>query len=156
MRRTFWTAAGMVAGVASTIWAQRQVQHQVKKLSPEQLASGALGYVLKSDTARALTSALHELLAGRPFFSSRVGRMVLDGYLRGAAGEAGGAGVLSAREREIVQLLAEGRSNKEVARALGISVATAETHRSNVMRKIGAHSLAELVRFAIRNSIIEP
>ena len=130
--------------------------HESEQLVREVLAAGALGYVLKSDTARALTAALHELLAGRPFFSSRIARVVLDGYLRGQGGEAGGTGVLSAREQEIVQLLAEGRSNKEVARALGISVATAETHRSNVMRKIGARSLAELVRFAVRNKIIEP
>ena len=130
--------------------------HESEQLVREVLASGALGYVLKSDTARALTSALHELLAGRPFFSSRIGRMVLDGYVRGASGAPREAGVLSAREREIVQLLAEGRSNKEAARVLGISVATVETHRSNVMRKTGAGSLAELVRFAIRNRIIEP
>jgi DNA-binding NarL/FixJ family response regulator len=130
--------------------------HESEQLVREVLASGALGYVLKSDTARALTSALNELLAGRPFFSSRIGRIVLEGYLRGGGTEPSAGGVLSAREREIVQLLAEGRSNKEVARVLGISVATAETHRSNVMRKIGAGSLAELVRFAIRNKIIEP
>jgi DNA-binding NarL/FixJ family response regulator len=130
--------------------------HESEQLVREVLASGALGYVLKSDTAHALTAALRELLAGRPFFSSSIGRMVLDGYLRAGGEEQGGAGVLSGREREIVQLLAEGRSNKEVARALGISVATAETHRSNIMRKIGAGSLAELVRFAIRNKIIEP
>lgn len=130
--------------------------HESEQLLREVVAAGALGYVLKSDTARTLTSALQELLAGRPFFSSRIGRMILEGYLRGASVEGGGASVLSAREREIVQLLAEGRSNKEVARALGISVATAETHRSNVMRKIGASSVAELVRFAVRNKIIEP
>ena len=130
--------------------------HESEQLVREVLASGALGYVLKSDTARALTSALHELLAGRPFFSSRIGRMVLDGYLRGGGEEEGGAGALSARELEILQLLAEGRSNKEVARALGISVTTAETHRSNIMRKIGAGSVADLVRFAVRNKIIEP
>lgn len=130
--------------------------HESEQLLREVVASGALGYVLKSDAARTLTSALQELLAGRPFFSSRIGRMVLDGYLRGASAEGGGASVLSAREREIVQLLAEGRTNKEVARELGISVATAETHRSNVMRKIAAGSLADLVRFAVRNKIIEP
>jgi DNA-binding CsgD family transcriptional regulator len=81
---------------------------------------------------------------------------VLEGYLRSPAQEPSGASVLSAREHEIVQLLAEGKSNKEVARALGISVKTAETHRSNIMRKTGFGSLAELVRFAVRNKIIEP
>ena len=80
----------------------------------------------------------------------------LDGYLRSESREAVPAQTLSAREREIVQLLAEGNSNKDIARALNISVKTAETHRSNVMRKMGFASLAELVRYAIRNNIIEP
>jgi DNA-binding NarL/FixJ family response regulator len=82
--------------------------------------------------------------------------MVLDGYLRNESIEAPTTQTLSTREREIVQLLAEGNSNKDIARALNISVKTAETHRSNVMRKMGFESLAELVRYAIRNNIIEP
>ena len=84
--------------------------------------------------------------------------MVLDGFLRNPSAVEAAASVsaLSAREREIVQLLAEGKSTKEVATALGISVKTAETHRSNIMRKGGFGSLAELVRYAIRNRIIEP
>jgi DNA-binding NarL/FixJ family response regulator len=96
------------------------------------------------------------LLDGRYFFTSTVAQMVLDGYLRSEARDADAAHTLSAREREIVQLLAEGNSNKDIARALDISVNTAETHRSNIMRKMGFASLAELVRYAIRNRIIEP
>jgi DNA-binding NarL/FixJ family response regulator len=112
--------------------------------------------VLKSDAGRVLVAALHALLDGRPFFTSNVARMVLDGYLRSESHDAGSAPTLSAREREIVQLLAEGNGNKDVARVLNISVKTAETHRSNIMRKMGFSSLAELVRYAIRNKIIEP
>jgi DNA-binding NarL/FixJ family response regulator len=130
--------------------------HESEQLVREVLAAGALGYVLKSDAGRVLVTALQSLLVGAPFFTSKVARVVLDGYLRSPTPEPSGTSILSAREQEIVQLLAEGKSNKEVARALGISVKTAETHRSNIMRKTGFSSLAELVRFAVRNKIIEP
>jgi DNA-binding NarL/FixJ family response regulator len=131
--------------------------HESEQVVREVLAAGAQGYVLKSDAGRTLMAALETLLAGGTFFTPKVGRMVLDGYLsNSAAAESSPAWALSAREREIVQLLAEGKSNKEVATALGISVKTAETHRSNIMRKSGFGSLAELVRYAIRNRIIEP
>ena len=131
--------------------------HESEQVVREVLAAGARGYVLKSDAGRTLIAALEALLAGGTFFTPKVGKMVLDGYLRNpAGGESAPAWALSGREREIVQLLAEGKSNKEVASALGISVKTAETHRSNIMRKSGFGSLAELVRFAIRNRIIEP
>lgn len=128
--------------------------HESEQLVREVLNAGARGYVLKSDAGRTLVTALQALLGGGSFFTSNVARMVLDGYLRSESSEA--AQTLSAREREIVQLLAEGNSNKDIARALNISVKTAETHRSNVMRKMGFDSLAELVRYAIRNNIIEP
>ncbi|HUN74617.1 MAG TPA: response regulator transcription factor [Steroidobacteraceae bacterium] len=130
--------------------------HESEQLVREVLAAGALGYVLKSDAGRVLVTALQSLLDGTPFFTSKVARAVLEGYLRSTAPAPSDASILSAREQEIVQLLAEGKSNKEVARTLGISVKTAETHRSNIMRKTGFSSLAELVRFAVRNKIIEP
>jgi DNA-binding NarL/FixJ family response regulator len=130
--------------------------HESEQLVREVLNAGARGYVLKSDAGRTLVMALQELREGRSFFTSNVARMVLDGYLRSDSREAAPAQTLSAREREIVQLLAEGNSNKDIAKALDISVKTAETHRSNVMRKMGFASLAELVRYAIRNNIIEP
>lgn len=82
--------------------------------------------------------------------------MVQDGYLRSESTDPAAAQTLAARKREIVQTLAEDNSNKDVARALNISVKTAETHRSNIMRKMGFASLPELVRYAIRNKIIEP
>lgn len=130
--------------------------HESEQLVREVLSAGAQGYVLKSDAGRTLIAALQALLEGGSFFTSNVARMVLDGYLRSESGETAAAQALSAREREIVQLLAEGNSNKDIARALNISVKTAETHRSNVMRKMDFASLAELVRYAIRNNIIEP
>ena len=130
--------------------------HESEQLVREVLSVGARGYVLKSDAGRILVVALQALLEGGSFFTSSVARMVMDGYLRNEASDASTAQTLSSREREIVQLLAEGNSNKDVARALNISVKTAETHRSNIMRKLRLGSLPELVRYAIRNNIIEP
>jgi DNA-binding NarL/FixJ family response regulator len=130
--------------------------HESEQLVREVLNAGAQGYVLKSDAGRALVSAVEALLDGRPFFTSKVARIVLDGFLRSPEGAPNGdaAQSLSPREREIVQLLAEGKSNKEVARALGITVKTAETHRSNIMRKMEFASLSDLIRYAIRNNIV--
>jgi DNA-binding NarL/FixJ family response regulator len=130
--------------------------HESEQLVREVLSAGARGYVLKSDAGRILVAALQALLDGRSFFTTTVARMVLDGYLRSESRDAAALPTLSAREREIVQLLAEGNSNKDIARVLKISVKTAETHRSNIMRKMAFESLPELVRYAIRNNIIEP
>lgn len=133
--------------------------HESEQLVREVLNAGARGYVLKSDAGRILVRAVEALLEGQTFFTSKVARLVLEGYLRGGSGGEGetteSGQTLSAREREIVQLLAEGASNKDVARALGISVKTAETHRSNIMRKMQFASLSDLVKYALRNKIIE-
>ncbi|MCL5006492.1 MAG: response regulator transcription factor [Acidobacteria bacterium] len=132
--------------------------HESNELVQEVLAAGARGYILKTDAKRDLVNAVSSLGEGRPFFTSKVAEMVLAGYRqRGAsASPSVSAGErLTARERQIVQLLAEGKSSKEIAAALNISIKTAETHRANVMRKLDLHSLADLVRYAIRNKIIE-
>jgi DNA-binding NarL/FixJ family response regulator len=130
--------------------------HESEQLIREVLDAGAMGYVLKSDAGRVLVQAIEALLDERPFFTSKVARFVLDGYLRSAEDSASPATVaLSPRERHIVQLLAEGSNNKEVARTLQLSVKTVETHRSNIMRKMEFGSLADLVRYAIRNKIVD-
>jgi len=130
--------------------------HESEQLVREVLNAGAQGYVLKSDAGRALVAGVEALMDGRPFFTSKVARIVLDGFLRSQEGTAAADPIqsLSPREREIVQLLAEGKSNKEVARALGITVKTAETHRGNIMRKMQFGSLSDLIRYAIRNNIV--
>ncbi len=128
--------------------------HESEQLIREVLGVGAQGYVLKSDAGRILVTAVDALLEGRTFFTSKVAQLVLEGFLRHPDGTSA-VPTLSAREREIVQLLAEGRSNKEVARKLEISVKTAETHRSNIMRKMHFESLSDLVRYAVRNKIID-
>jgi len=96
----------------------------------------------------------------RTFFSSKISDMLLTSYLRqperNETVEPSGRSRLTAREREIVQLLAEGKSNKEVAQMLNISIKTAETHRTNIMNKLDLRSITELVRYAVRNNIVEP
>lgn len=118
---------------------------------------GAKGYVLKSDAATDLVKAVEALQLNRTFFNSGIKQMVVEGYLnRGGTSLTRTLGVskLTSREREVVQLLAEGKTTKEVAVALDLSVKTAETHRSNLMRKLGLHSVSELVLYAVRNDII--
>ena len=124
------------------------------------LQAGARGYLLKSDAGRDLVSAIEALRRNKTFFTPKVSQMVLEGYLDKSPrekieGEAEPESLrLTSRQREIVQLLAEGKSSKEVAAVLGLSVKTAETHRANIMRKLDCHSVTELVRYAIRNHII--
>jgi DNA-binding NarL/FixJ family response regulator len=130
--------------------------HESEDLVREVLEAGARGYLLKSDASRQLISAIDALRLHKPYLTSRVNEVVLTGYLGGKPlkGETSG-GRLTPREREIVQLLAEGLTNKEIAGTLNISVKTAETHRTNIMRKLDLHSVSELVRYAVRNHIIE-
>jgi DNA-binding NarL/FixJ family response regulator len=122
------------------------------------VAAGARGYIMKSDADADLVSAVDALANRRTFFTARAAEMLLNGYSGSAAGaepQAIAKDRLTPRQREIVQLLAEGKSSKEVAVALGISVKTAETHRANIMRRLELHSVTELVRYAVKNQIIE-
>ncbi len=121
----------------------------------EVLQAGARGFVLKSDAARDLLTAVEALEKNRTFFTRRVSEMILEGYLNGEAQKELTEPSVSPREREIVQLLAEGKSTKEVAFILDLSIKTVETHRSNVMRKLGIHSVSELVLYAVRNNIVQ-
>jgi len=133
--------------------------HDSEQLARAVLGAGALGYVLKSDTEHDLVTAVESLHRRRPFFTSRVATMVLESYLKlMPMNSLNGDGLqpLTAREREILQLLAEGKSNKEVAGILGITVKTAETHRAALMRKLDLNSISDLVRFAVRNQVIQP
>lgn len=123
----------------------------------EALEIGVRGVLLKSDPGSNLLAAIEALQTGRTFFTSGLADLVLDGYLNRSCArsdEDPSAPRLTIREREVVQLLAEGSSTKQVAKVLGLSVKTAETHRSNVMRKLRLHSLSELVLYAVRNGII--
>lgn len=132
--------------------------HDSDQVVREVLNAGARGFLLKSDAARDLVAAVEALRRDKTYFTSKVATMVLEGYLKG--GTPGqpvptpGRNRLTPREREIVQLLAEGKSTKEVAVSLGLSVKTAETHRSNIMRKLQLHSVSDLVLYAVRNNIV--
>jgi len=131
--------------------------HQSEEVVAEVLKAGARGYVLKSDADQNLVAAIEALLQHKPFLSSNVTDMILSDYLNGRVDTAGESrSRITAREREIIQLLAEGKSNKEVAQALGISVKTVETHRGHIMRKLNIHSITDLVHYAIRSHIVEP
>jgi DNA-binding NarL/FixJ family response regulator len=132
--------------------------HESDSVIREVLDAGARGYILKTDAGRDLVTAVDSLRRNKTFFTSRVSQMILDGFLKGdprPQHPESGAVRLTPRQREIVQLLAEGKSSKEVAVALDLSVKTAETHRANIMRKLDCHSVSEVVRYAIRNKIIE-
>jgi len=131
--------------------------HQSEELVHEVLRAGARGYVLKSDADSNLVAAINALLEHKPFLTPAVTEKVLVDYLEGSTPtEIRPRSRLTARERQIVQLLAEGKSNKEVATALDVAVRTVETHRINIMHKMGFGSLSDLVHFAIRNKIVDP
>jgi DNA-binding NarL/FixJ family response regulator len=126
------------------------------------LEAGARGYLLKSDAGKDLVSAVDALRRNKTFFTPKVAQMVLEGYLGRPTKDNEAEDTnrknglrLTARQKQILQLLAEGKSSKEVAVTLNISVKTAETHRANIMRRLDCHSVTELVRYAIRNHIIE-
>jgi DNA-binding NarL/FixJ family response regulator len=125
----------------------------------EALDAGARGFVLKSDAARDLVSAVEALQRNRMFFTPRVNDLVLSGYLNKGRLASDDAiprlPTLTVREREVIQLLAEGKSSKEVASLLNLSTKTAETHRSNIMRKLELHSIRDLVVYAVQNNIIQ-
>src|SRR5678816_2469476 len=131
--------------------------HETEQLIREVLAAGARGYVLKSDAGRQLTSAVEALSHRKPFFTARVSEALLDAFLNSDAKPDEGSvfRTLTDREREIVQMLAEGRTNKEIANTLSISVKTVETHRATVMRKLEINSIVELVHYAIRNQLVQ-
>lgn len=126
-----------------------------EQLIHDVFAAGARSYILKSDLSEHLVAAIRALGEHRHYFTSHISEVVFARFLDGASG-AGKEKTegLTAREREIVQLLSEGKSNKEVGALLGISVKTVETHRATVMRKLRLDSFADLVRYAIRNKII--
>jgi len=132
--------------------------HFSDQLLTDIVDAGARAYIMKSDADRDLISAVEALTGRRTFFTACAAEILLNGYSKDNAVPDPQSHLrhrLTAREREIVQLLAEGKTSKEVASVLGISVKTAETHRANIMRKLEIHSVSEVVRYAVKNQIIE-
>ena len=119
------------------------------------LEAGARGYMLKSDAGDKLLTAIESVRRHHLFLSSQTFRMLHGSSAPLAKDDVTPKQPLSPRERQILQLLAEGKSTKEVATALDITIKTAETHRSNIMRKLDLHHVTELVRYAIRNQVVQ-
>jgi DNA-binding NarL/FixJ family response regulator len=120
------------------------------------LAAGARGYLLKDATDEDLLPAIRSVVSGKPYFSPAVTAVLMEDYVRQlqARGLTDTYHLLTSREREVLQLLAEGRSNKEVATLLDLGVSTVETHRANLMQKLNLHNTAEIVLYAVRKGII--
>ena len=128
--------------------------HKNKQLVREILEAGARGYVMKSDAGKDLLKAIDTLLEDKLFFTQTISEILLDGFLEKPE-PMRTENLLTKREIEIVSLLARGRSNKEVATELNISLRTAETHRANIMNKLQLHSVQDLVRYAVKNKLVE-
>ena len=132
--------------------------HDSETLAREVLTAGARGFLLKTHAKRHLVAAVDALAQHQMFFTGAVSALVLDAFLHPglhSAKTGAAADRLTPREREVVQLIAEGRTSKDIARQLGLSVKTADAHRANIMRKLDLHSVSELTRYAIRNKIVE-
>src|SRR6266851_4983666 len=131
--------------------------HESDQMVRRVLDAGALGYVLKSDLAAHLVKAVKNVSAGKMFLTPRVSDIVLKGFLKnGSQPEPpeNSRARPTPREVQVIRLVAEGKANKEIAAELGITLRTAETHRAKIMLKLGMHSLAELIHYAIRNKIV--
>jgi DNA-binding NarL/FixJ family response regulator len=154
-------AARQISAMSPSVGILILTMHDSDSMVRDVLRAGARGFLLKSDAGRDLVAAVEAVQRQRTFFTTRVSQMVLDGFLererRINATEIVDTepDLLTSREREVIQLLAEGRTSKEVAVTLNLSVKTAETHRTNLMRKLGLHSVADLTRYAVRNGIVQ-
>jgi len=120
------------------------------------LRAGATGYILKDSAEADLAAAVRAVAEGKSFFSPKVSRILLEDYMRKLrkTGAEDSYDLLSAREREILQLVAEGKSSKEIANLLGLSVYTVETHRGNIMQKLNLRGIPELILYAVRKGIV--
>ncbi|HEX7857118.1 MAG TPA: response regulator transcription factor [Sphingobium sp.] len=127
--------------------------HDREELVLDVLRAGARGFVLKSDTEKHLLAAIDALSIHRPYFSGVISETLLDRFLNSSPNH---QATLTHREREVVQLIAEGKINKEIGHILSISVKTVETHRASSMHKLKLRTTAELVRYAVRNNIVQP
>ncbi len=127
--------------------------HTENRYILEALKSGIRGYVLKSRAPSELVEAIHEILSGRIYLSPGISQTVVEAYLQQNSAEPES---LTRRELQVLQLVAEGKTTKEIAMSLSVSVKTADSHRSNIMHKLNMHSVADLVRYAIRRGLVQP
>jgi DNA-binding NarL/FixJ family response regulator len=149
-------AARQIAASGSSTKVLILTMHHSDPLIQQMLKAGVRGYVLKSDAASELVQAVEALQRNKTFFTSKVPQVFLDGRDKPAKADGHDQALrLTPRQREIVQLLAEGKNSREIAAALGTTFKTVETHRANIMRRLECHSVTELVRYAIRNQLIQ-
>ena len=130
--------------------------HDSRSYVEEALRAGASGYVVKSSATEDLFEAIGAVRAGRSYLSPAVAQQVVEAITRPGDNSASAAAVLTGREREVLQLIAEGHSSKEIAGLLGVSLKTIESHRANLMEKLNIHKVSSLVRFAIRSGLVAP
>ncbi len=130
--------------------------HENEEYIRQVLASGAMGYILKDAAARELLDAIHAVQKGEAVLSPAITRLVIENYLRwGDLQKESSSNGLSPREREVLQLIAEGYSNKQIAEILCISIKTVQSHRMNLMSKLDLHDRADLIKYAIQRKIID-
>ena len=131
--------------------------HSDRRFMGEMLKAGAKGYLLKDGAFDELATAIRSVIANKVYLSPRIANVVVDDYVRRApgqqTGEASAFARLTPREREVLQLMAEGRATKEIAMDLKVSIKTVETHRRQIMEKLSIHSVAELTKYAIREGL---
>ena len=139
---------GRVPGIEVLIF----TMHDTDSLVRDVLEAGARGFLLKADAKQFLVSAVESLAAHRPFFTAKVSETLLETYL---SKEGTKQSVLSSREKAVVQLIAEGKTNKQIADILSVSTKTVETHRALALRKLNLDTTAALIRYAIRNKLVE-
>ena len=151
-------ATRQIKKAAPTVEVLIYTVHESEQLIREVLAAGARGYLLKSDDLPHIISAIDALIHRRPFLTWKASETLLDSFVQSSVNNDNGdtGDPLTPREREIVQLLAEGCSSKRVSSLLGITVATVDSHRATIMRKLDAHSIVQIVHYAIRNSLVKP
>ena len=125
--------------------------HDSDEVFQQALGAGARGYVVKADANKHLLAAIEALAAHKPYFTAKISEALLTSFLK----KREDASSLTRREREIVQKVAEGHTNKQIAHVLNISQKTVETHRASIMRKLKASSTADIIRYAIRNKLVE-
>lgn len=130
--------------------------HKTGEYVTRALCSGVRGYALKDNALEELIECIETVYSGKMFLSQDVTGYVVEGFVNSFRDAGPQLDAVSPREREVLQLLAEGKSNKQISSELNLSVKTVETHRANIMRKLGLRNLADLVLYAVRNHIIEP
>lgn len=132
--------------------------HKSEEFIARAYSAGVSGYLLKENALEELLKCIRQVIAGKTYISEDMVDTVIHGFVKSHQTDSGGKApeMISSREREIVQLLAEGRSNRDIAELLNLSVKTVETHRANIMKKLNFKSITDLVLYAVRNHLIEP